>query len=178
MHQQIIAVQNESHIKCSRKAIIQPIKPRNKKTKIMFPKRRRLPINLRQRRKKQRRLPTKTKNLKTPCGGGCPSPRMPKRTSNVIKWVYPMRAPVVYSRINFRRPFSLTGIAAIQPAGSYSIETRDRHYWRFPLSWEKKTKTTIRLHMLSGLQGGLHEVELDPRDLFRALESDRLAVAA
>lgn len=89
-----------------------------------------------------------------------------------------MRAPVVYSRINFEHPFSLTGIAAIQPAGSYSIETRDRHYWTFPFSWEKKTKTIIRLHMLSGLQGSLHEVELDPRDLFRALESDRLAVAA
>lgn len=89
-----------------------------------------------------------------------------------------MRAPVVYSRINFQRPFALKGVTVIQPAGSYSIETRDRHYWTFPFSWEKKTKTTIRLHMLSGLQGSLHEVELDPRDLFRALERDRLAIAA
>lgn len=89
-----------------------------------------------------------------------------------------MRTPVVYSRISFQYPFSLTGISAIQPAGSYSIETRDRHYWTFPFTWEKKTQTTIRLNLLSGLQGSLHEIELDPRDLFRALERDRLAFAA
>lgn len=89
-----------------------------------------------------------------------------------------MRSPVVYSRVNFQHPFYLEGIAAVQPAGSYSIETRDRHYWTFPFSWEKKTETTIRLHMLSGLKGSLHEVELNPRDLFNALERDRLFVAA
>jgi hypothetical protein len=88
-----------------------------------------------------------------------------------------MRAPVVYSRISFRRPFSLKGVAAVQPAGSYSIETRDRHYWAFPFSWEKKTETTIRLHMNSGLEGSLQEFNLDPRDLFEALQRDRLFVA-
>lgn len=89
-----------------------------------------------------------------------------------------MRSPVVCSRVKFQKPFYLDGIAAVQPAGSYSIETRDRHYWTFPFSWEKRTETTIRLHVRSGLQGSLQEVELDPRDLFRALERDRLAVAA
>lgn len=85
-----------------------------------------------------------------------------------------MRSFVVCSRINFRHPFHLKGIATVQPAGSYSIETSERLYWTYPFSWEKKTKTTIRLHMSSGLQGSLHEVALDPRDLFNALERDRL----
>jgi hypothetical protein len=89
-----------------------------------------------------------------------------------------MRAPVVCSRINFQHPFSLKGIAAIQPAGFYSIETRDRYYWTFPFAWEKKTQTTIWLHVKSGLAGSLHEWNLDPRDLFEALERDRLFVAA
>lgn len=89
-----------------------------------------------------------------------------------------MRAPIVYSRINFQHPFSLKGIAAIQPSGFYSIETRDRYYWTFPFCWEKTTKTTIRLHTMSGLEGRLHDYELDVQDLFSALERDRMLAAA
>lgn len=85
-----------------------------------------------------------------------------------------MRAPVVYSRVTFQHPFSLKSVAVVQPAGSYSIETRDRHYWTFPFSWEKKTETTIRICVESGLEGRLHEFELDPRDVFKALQRDRL----
>lgn len=106
------------------------------------------------------------------------SAQLSDKISRIIKWVWPMRSTVVSSRVDFQHPFYVKGIAAIQPAGSYSIETRDRHYWTFPFSLEKKTKTMIRLHMLSGLQGGLREVELDPRDFFRVLERDRLTVAA
>lgn len=88
-----------------------------------------------------------------------------------------MRAPAVYSRIIFRRPFSLKGVADIQPAGCYSIETRDRYYWTFPFSRETRTRTKIRIWTGSGLEGSLHEYEADPRDLFQALERDRLLVA-
>lgn len=84
-----------------------------------------------------------------------------------------MSAPVVYSRVTFQHPFSLQGVSGTQPAGSYSIETHDRHYWGFPFSFEKRTQTTIRLHMLSGLQGCILEAEIDPRDLFAAMERDR-----
>jgi hypothetical protein len=89
-----------------------------------------------------------------------------------------VRSPVICSRIKFQHPFSVSGVSAIQPAGSYSIETRDRHHWTFPFFWEKKTVTTIRLHVLSGLKGSLHEVELDPREIFQALQRDRLDGAA
>ncbi len=89
-----------------------------------------------------------------------------------------MRAPVVHSRINFHYPFSLKGVETVQPAGFYSIETRARFYWTFPFSWKKTTKTTIRLHIRSGLEGRLQECELDPRDLFSALEKDRMLAAA
>lgn len=88
-----------------------------------------------------------------------------------------MRAPAVLSRIIFKHPFSLKDVADIQPAGCYSIETRDRHHWTFPFSWETRTRTKIRLCTGAGLDGGLHEYELDPRDLFQALERDRLLVA-
>lgn len=89
-----------------------------------------------------------------------------------------MRTPVVCSRITFQHPFSLPGVAANQAAGSYSIETRDRYYWTFPFSMEKRTRTTIRLHMLSGLQGSLLDAEIDPRELFGAMERDRLSSSA
>lgn len=42
------------------------------------------------------------------------------------------------------------------------------------MSWEKQATTTIRLCAGSGLDGNLYEFELDPRDLFTALERDRL----
>jgi len=84
-----------------------------------------------------------------------------------------MRSTVVHSRIRFLRPFSLKGVSDIQPAGSYSIETCDRYDWMFPFVWKKKTVTIIRLCTKSGLEGGLREFELDPRELFWALERDR-----
>lgn len=66
----------------------------------------------------------------------------------------------------------------MHPAGFYSIETRDRYSWSFPFAWKKTTKTTIRLHTMSGLEGRLHDYELDPRDLFSAMERDRMLAAA
>lgn len=89
-----------------------------------------------------------------------------------------MRSPAICSRIIFQSPFSLRGIPTKQPAGSYSIETRDRHRWRFPFSWERKTRTTIRVHAKYGLEGSLHEYDLDPRDIFEALERDKLCAVA
>jgi hypothetical protein len=88
-----------------------------------------------------------------------------------------MRAPVVYSRIKFQNPFILKGLPGKLPAGSYSIETRDRHYWTFPFLWETRTRTRIRFCRKYGLEGSVHEYELDPRDLFAALKQDRLFVA-
>jgi hypothetical protein len=88
-----------------------------------------------------------------------------------------LRAPTVYSRISFKHPFALRGVAAMQPAGSYSIETSDRHYWTSPFSWETRTKTKIRICTKAGLEGRLHEIVLNPRDLFAALQRDRLLVS-
>lgn len=67
----------------------------------------------------------------------------------------------------------LQGISASQPPGYYSVETRTEYKWRFPLSWNKATAMTIRLHLRDGLDGGVYDFELDQRDLVAAMEGDR-----
>ncbi len=87
-----------------------------------------------------------------------------------------MHAPAVCSRIKFQNAFVLYGIPNSLPSGSYSIETRDSYYWTFPFSWKKKTKTTIRVNVRSGLVGRMYDYEVDPRDIFAALEKDKLSI--
>jgi hypothetical protein len=53
-----------------------------------------------------------------------------------------MRGSTVTSRVAFSYPFSIDGNDEIHPAGSYSIETREKRYWTFPLNWEKRARTT------------------------------------
>lgn len=89
-----------------------------------------------------------------------------------------MRGATVNSRVTFRHPFSLNGVTEIHPPGTYSIETKDRHYWTFPFLWETKTITTIRIGMNAGLDGSLHKYAVDPRNLFGAMERDRLSIAS
>ena len=89
-----------------------------------------------------------------------------------------MRTPVVSSRVTFTRPFMLKGLPNLNAPGTYSIETIERHYWSFPFSWETRARTLIRVADRFGLDGGLFNFEVCPRDLFAAMERDRSPVVS
>lgn len=84
-----------------------------------------------------------------------------------------MKTPVVFSRIKFLSPFRLKGIAGLQPAGTYSIETHDDYLWEFPFSWTKRTRSKIRICSTPGIDGALQQVDICPRELFRAISNDQ-----
>lgn len=89
-----------------------------------------------------------------------------------------MRTPVVSSRVTFMRPFMLRGLPNLNAPGTYSIETTEKHHWSFPFSWETEARTMIRVAHGFGLDGGLFKFEVCPRDLFAAMERDRLHVVS
>jgi hypothetical protein len=79
----------------------------------------------------------------------------------------------VHSRVTFAAPFSLKDVHGTHPAGTYSISTRDNLRWTFPFFWDTQTATAITICANPGLGGALHRYLVCPRDLDRAIMSDR-----
>jgi hypothetical protein len=74
--------------------------------------------------------------------------------------------------VTFRRPFSLSGIDEVQPAGTYTVETNEEQIegLSFP-SW-RRTATVLLLRQPSG--GISQDVEIDPLELEAVQDSDAL----
>jgi len=76
--------------------------------------------------------------------------------------------------VTFRRPFSLSGMDEVQPAGTYTVETNEEliEGMSFP-AW-RRTATVILLRPPSGTQGMGQDLDIDPRELEAVQESDAL----
>lgn len=75
-------------------------------------------------------------------------------------------------KVNFARPFILTGVEGVNPAGNYSVETQVDHVGFFSFRRAEQTSTWIRICRTPGVRGALQIVRIDPRDLAAALLKD------
>lgn len=75
--------------------------------------------------------------------------------------------------ITFRRPFSLSGIDDVQPAGTYTVEINEEliEGLSFP-SW-RRTATVLLLRQ-QGAAGNGQDIEIDPLELEAVQDSDAL----
>jgi hypothetical protein len=74
--------------------------------------------------------------------------------------------------VTFTRPFVLTGVEGVQPAGSYAVETEEEQLPVLLSSAFKRTTTWIFLPADSVATGTTQCVAIDPAELDAALRYD------
>lgn len=75
--------------------------------------------------------------------------------------------------VTFRRPFSLSGLSELQPAGTYTVETSEEMLEGLSFPAWRRTGTIILLRPQTG--GGLgQDLEIDPAELKTVEDSDAL----
>ena len=72
----------------------------------------------------------------------------------------------------FNRPFSLTGIDGIQPAGTYTVETDEEPIQELSFIAYRRVCTTIALAPDPNKPGYSETAVIDPLELATALEND------
>lgn len=75
-------------------------------------------------------------------------------------------------RVTFLRTFMLKALEGVQPAGTYSVETRQEYNRFLPFLGTNRTSTWIRICRNPGIGGVLQVVNIDPLDLAAALMRD------
>ncbi len=75
-------------------------------------------------------------------------------------------------RVTFLRTFVLKALEGVQPAGTYSVETRKEFNRFLPFVGTNRTSTWIRVCRNPGIGGVLQLVNIDPLDLAAALMRD------
>jgi hypothetical protein len=76
--------------------------------------------------------------------------------------------------VTFRRPFSLSGIDGVQPAGTYTVETSEELIEGLSFPAWRRTATVFLLRHLPGSNGLSQDLDIDPRELEAVQESDAL----
>lgn len=89
-----------------------------------------------------------------------------------------MTTPIVYSNVKFERPFTVRGMRNHQAPGTYSIETKESFRWLFPFSWKRIALTKICSRKDETGDAHVLHFECDPREVFSAMERDRMASVA
>jgi hypothetical protein len=80
--------------------------------------------------------------------------------------------------VTFRRPFSLSGMDRVQPAGTYTIETNEELLEGVSFPAWRRTATVMLLRPQAGAAGPIEDVDIDPLELEAAQESDALELPA
>jgi len=75
--------------------------------------------------------------------------------------------------VPFRRPFSLSGIDEVQPAGTYTVETNEELIEGLSFPAWRRTGTVLLLRQ-PGAVGIEHDVDIDPEELDAVQDSDAL----
>jgi hypothetical protein len=76
--------------------------------------------------------------------------------------------------VTFRRPFSLSGMDRVQPAGSYTVETNEELLEGVSFPAWRRTATIMLLRPQVGAAGPGEDLEVDPLELAAAQEGDAL----
>ena len=75
--------------------------------------------------------------------------------------------------VTFRRPFALTAIDGVQPAGLYRVETDEELLPGLSFDAYQRVATMLHLPAMSGPGGRRQVITIDPAELAAALEADR-----
>ena len=70
--------------------------------------------------------------------------------------------------ITFDRPFSLTAVDGVQPAGTYAVEIDEELIEGLSFLAYRRIATTIYLPLHQGNQGSVQAVRVEPRELTAA----------
>ncbi len=76
--------------------------------------------------------------------------------------------------VTFRRPFSLSGLDEMQPAGTYTVETSEELLEGLSFPAWRRTATVILLRPQAGGVGLGQDLEIDPSELEAVEDSDAL----
>ena len=76
--------------------------------------------------------------------------------------------------VTFRRPFSLSGLDEMQPAGTYTVETNEEMLEGLSFPAWRRTATVILLRPQAGAAGLGQDLEIDPVELETVEDSDAL----
>jgi hypothetical protein len=76
--------------------------------------------------------------------------------------------------VTFRRPFSLSGIDDVQPAGTYTVETNEELIEGLSFPAWRRTATVFLLRNPAGTSGMSQDLDIDPQELEAVQESDAL----
>jgi hypothetical protein len=76
--------------------------------------------------------------------------------------------------VTFRRPFSLSGLDEMQPAGTYTVETNEELLESLSFPAWRRTATVILLRPQAGGVGLGQDLEIDPSELEAVEDSDAL----
>jgi hypothetical protein len=70
--------------------------------------------------------------------------------------------------ITFDRPFSLSAVDEVQPAGTYTVEIDEELIEGLSFLAYRRVATTLYLPILHGGKGSMQAVTVDPRELVAA----------
>lgn len=76
--------------------------------------------------------------------------------------------------VTFRRPFSLSGLDELQPAGTYTVETSEELLEAVSFPAWRRTATVILLRPQGGAVGLGQDLEIDPAELEAVADADAL----
>jgi hypothetical protein len=76
--------------------------------------------------------------------------------------------------VTFRRPFALSGLDEMQPAGTYTVETNEEMLEGLSFPAWRRTATVILLRPQVGAVGLGQDLEIDPEELEAVADGDAL----
>lgn len=79
--------------------------------------------------------------------------------------------------VTFRRPFVLSGLAGIQPAGDYAVEIDEELLDGISFAAYRRIRALVHLHAESGEPGVRQVVAVDPNELDAAMARDKASPA-
>lgn len=80
--------------------------------------------------------------------------------------------------VTFKRPFLLSDLDEVLPAGTYTVETEEERVQGISYAAFRKVSTVLRLPAKSGPAHLTRAMTVDPHDLDAALQRDRASAEA
>lgn len=86
-----------------------------------------------------------------------------------------MAMRTTHSTVTFGKPFTLSSVDGLQPAGTYRLETEEEQVEGLSFNAFRRLTTTLHLPADPAPGRTRHAVQVDPEELAAALAADRAA---
>lgn len=88
-----------------------------------------------------------------------------------------MKTRTIETSVTFTRPFALSGLNEVLPAGDYIVETEEELVDGISYAAYRRTSTVLRLPARSGPSHLTRAMTVDPAELDEAMTRDQAQVA-